>query len=391
MSEQRLKELLEDLAWDSPQPDGMRIDAAWQAAVRRRRWRSALVGAGAAAAVVLGAAVAIGVRSGDLDVSPGGKTSSPTPSQGPSTSAPIPPNAKYDGVPVWWAPPAAQESKLPWLETRLPRSIDLSSGQAQIAPGQSALGLSIVWNRETGNPVRFVVLTSDGKTSELEAGQIKPNRDRDGNAGALTPFNGGVSPDGWHVFFAQQSSIELYDFRSGTWRTIDTPDWLAEGARWLDTETIWVPNNLEGGPGTTYGVDGQVIDRDVTRVDPDIQIDPDDMPYGIWADAHDAVAGSYFLKGPVPGGPYVNPEAIVARIGDQRTVLAIPIEDRFKGCCPVAGWIGDDTVAFESGAVHSRVLAWRVATHDLYRVAEFTGLASGREVASQSWAWQALR
>ncbi len=390
MSEQRLKELLDDLARESPQPDSLRIDTAWQVAVRRHRRRNALVAAGAAGAVIIGLAVAVGVRTGDIDVPPVDTTPPTTPSHSPTSTAPTePPDTRYNGVPVWWAPPAAQEAELPWLDALLPRAIDLSAGQPPIVPGQPALGLFIVMNLETADPLRLVALNSDGDTAELSARHIETNHDQNGNAGALTPFNGGLSPGGWHAFIAQQSSLELYDFRSGAWSTIDTPDWLAEGARWLDPETIWVPNHLGGGLGTTYGVDGRVSRRAVPRVVPDIQVDPADTPYGIWVDAPDAVAGSYFLQGPVSGGPYANPEAIVTRIGDQRAALALPIEDRGKGCCPVVGWVDNETLAFESGAL--RVLAWRVGTRDLYRLAELTGLAAGREAVDASWAWEALR
>jgi hypothetical protein len=385
MSEQRLAELLGDLASDIPPVDGSQIEAAWQAAEHRRRRRGALVAVGAASAVIVGTAVALAIPAGDMDSPPGDGT--PTAPNTSSTSTPEPPDTTYNGVPVWWAPPATQETKLPWLDAAPPRTIDLSPGQPTVEPGQSALGVFVVFQLPSAELDRFMVLTADGDTRELPADHIERNRDRDGNAAALTPSNGGVSPDGRHALIAQPSSIELYDFESGSWITIDTPNWVAEGARWLDNATIWVPDRLTGGLGTTYGVSGDLIDRDVPRLDPDIQADPADIPYGIWVVAPDAVAGSYFLHGPVHGGTYANPEAIVARVGAQRSVLALAVNGRGKGCCPVVGWVGDDTVAFQSG---SRVLAWRVGTGQVYWVAELAGLEPRTEHASQSWAREEL-
>jgi hypothetical protein len=150
-----------------------------------------------------------------------------------------------------------------------------------------------------------------------------------------------------------------------------------------------VPNGVLGsGVGTTYDTDGVLLDRAVPRIFSDLHVAAADQPYGIWVDGPDAVAGSYFLNGPVTGGPYSNPEGLVARVGDKRAVLALSVEGRSKGCCPVVGWLADGVLGFES---QGRVLAWRVGTSTLYRVAEPVGLEQGKEVATASWAWQALR
>jgi hypothetical protein len=384
MSEQRLKDLLEELAADVPYPDGQDIDAAWQAARRRTRRVSVLAAASAAVALIVGTTVVFGTRTGDDSLPPGNGTPSPASSAPERTE----PDAMYGGVPVWWAPPAAAETRLQWIDSKLPKTVDVGPGQPLVEPGESALGLFAVNDLEAGRPVRFIVLTATGDTRELPARHIEGNRDQGGNAGALMPFNGGLSPTGRHVFLAQQSSIELYDFASGTWTTIDTPDWLAEHARWLDAKTIWVPNGPDSDVGSTYGIDGRLLDPEVRHSESDIQLTAADQPYGIWVDAPSALAGTYFLHGPVKGGPYGNPEGVVARVGNKTSILALSVDGRGKGCCPVVGWLGDDMLGFESGG---RVLAWKVATGAVYRVTDVVGLKRGTEAVASSWAWQALR
>jgi hypothetical protein len=272
----------------------------------------------------------------------------------------------------------------------LPTDVDLSPGLPALVPGQPALGLYTVMESEGEGIARVVVLSRDGTTAELPSGRLEANSDEDGNGAALTPANGGLSPDGRHAFFAQQSSMELYDFASGDWTTVDTPEWLAEGARWLDAATIWVPNGLLlSGVGSTYGVDGRLLDPEVPRIFSDLDLAPADEPYGVWVDTPGAWAGSYYFAGPVGGGDYDNPEGIVARVDNETSVLAVSILDgRFKGCCPVVGWLADDVVAFESD---NRVLAWQAGTSTVYRVADLTGVDPEQEWLSTSWAWQALR
>lgn len=390
MTEQRLRDLLVDLAADVPPPDDERIGAAWTEAQWRRRRGQVLAATGVAAALVIGSVGVAGSLSDGREPTPAERSPATSPSAVESTppSGPRAPDASYDGVPVWWAPSATEEARLSWLGSVLPRSIDLSPGRSPVVPGEPALAVFTVHEAESARPLRFLVLTADGETRELAAGQLEAIRDEFGNTADLTPWNGGLSPDGQHAFFAQQSSLELYVFDSGTWITIDTADFVAEGARWLDPGTIWVPSRLGGASGTTYGVDGQVIAAGVRHIDPPLAVTEADEPYGIWVDSGEAVAGSYFLQGPVDGGPYTNPEAVVARKGDRRAVLALGINDRSKGCCPVVGWVGDSVVALESG---DRVLAWDMVTGALSRVSELVGVDPETERTDTSWAWQALR
>ena len=102
----------------------------------------------------------------------------------------------------------------------------------------------------------------------------------------------------------------------------------------------------------------------------------DALVYGPVKTTAGGYAQSQRLAGPV-AGELANPEAIGVTRGRQLSALAFGL-DRAKGCCPVVGWLDADTVVFESG---SRLLAWRVGTHDVTRVAELAG-----DVSVGSWA-----
>jgi hypothetical protein len=85
---------------------------------------------------------------------------------------------------------------------------------------------------------------------------------------------------------------------------------------------------------------------------------------------------------PVRDGDISGPETVVvAPAVGPPTILAIsaPIPaGRFKHCCPVAGWAGDDTVVYESRSVGPKLIGWRVGTHDFTLVSRIDGL-SGNE------------
>jgi hypothetical protein len=383
MNDQSLEQALSDLAATAPATAGVDPDVVWQAARRRRRRTTALAAGGLAVALAV-TAVGVGFGIGGRGSAPIAASPSPAPSAGPSPSAS--PAADYAGAGVWWAPPAAAEPDLGWLASRLPRTIDLTDPAPAFEPGAAALALFTVTDADTGQPRRLLLLTATGQVRALSGGHLRAFLDEGGNAAALTPFNGGLSPDGWTLFVAQRDALEVYDLRSGAWRTLATPEWAAEGARWLDATTIWVPDAPGAGSGTTWAPDGTALERDVAWSPPELAPTTDDVAYGVWVDAGEALAGSYFLAGPVTGGPVSNPEGIVARIEGRTAVLALAQADRGKMCCSVVGWLDAGTVAFDSG---DRVLAWRVSTGQVFRVSHVSGVAAD-EIARATWAWQAL-
>lgn len=283
----------------------------------------------------------------------------PTDEGEPAATAP---DATVDGTQVWWGPAAADEVALPWLEqTVLPRELDLGPGLAPAAAAADGIRAAVA----VGRGPRIVLLAPDGTTSELDVSRLEPVTDEAGNGAALLPDRG-VAPDGRHVLLVQNSSLEVYDVAAATWTTIDTPDWEAEGASW------WRPGVIALRSGATYGVDGRPLgDRDV--VEPSLGRDGD-WPYGTVARVEGAAAQAMRLVGDVPGGDLADPEAIVVERAGERLALALPQAGRSKGCCPVLGLLDADTVLFRSGPT---VLAWRIGTPDVLRVASPSPAGAG--------------
>ncbi len=361
MTTERLYDLLDELVVDTTPVDA--VDAAWDGAQRIRQ-RRRLAATGGAAAAVIALAVGVAVLDGPDPSGPPVTTPSQTPTTDPSPSAPERPDTTYAGIDVSWSPTVAEEADLPWYDGASPlsRSIDLAAGAPEISGEDRALAVFAIF-RNGGALDRVAVLLPGGTTRSLDVSRLEPVRDADGNAAALLPSDGGLAPDGRHVFFAQDSSIEVYEFATDTWTIIDTPDWQAEGARWLDAETIWLPS------GETFGVDG----RSTGMSDVDWifgELTEDALGYGPVKTTAGGFAQSQRLAGPVQGGELANPEAIGVTQGGQKSALAFPDLDRAKGCCPVVGWLDADTVVYESG---DRLLAWRVGTHQVTRVSEVSG------------------
>lgn len=387
MTETRLRELLHDLAEDAPPAALRRVEAAWHTAHRPRPRRGLVVAAAVGVATVATSVVVVQAPWRDDPVRPPGvTTATPTPTGSPRpTESSGPPDSRYHGVPVWWAPAARDDATLPELETGIPPLIDLSPSQDVLRPGERALAVYQVAGADE-RLLRLVVLTVDGDTRELPAGRIEPNRDEAGNSARLLH----LSPTGDFLAISQPGSLEVYDVASGDWTSIDTPDWVAEGARWIDDHTLWVPDSLEDdGSGSTYAPDGRPLESAVRPGNPSLAVSPGDTSYsGPVAGPEAALAGSYFLQGPVRGGPYTNPEGVIARSGDATSILAVGAAGRSKVCCPVVGWLDAETVGFTT---NGRILAWRVGSDRVYRVAQTTGVDPRTEFVTADWAAQALR
>jgi hypothetical protein len=386
MTENRLRMLLDDLAADGPPPDERQVDTAWRTARRTRATQMAVAVSAVTASIVAGTVLVNQPRASQPDEPQPVK--SPTSVTTPSETADAPralDGGEYLGVPVWWMPDANQDASLPWRESALPQQINLAAGHETLQAGEAVRAVFQVMHVETGELMRFVAVTTDGEFREVPTGQIELNRDEAGNSGGTLL----LAPDGRHVAFLQPQSIELYATASTEWTTIPTADWMSEGARWLDAETLWVPQRLDANAtGTTYRLDGTPISRGVDPEVRDIAITPQDSVGQRVVEGPGGSAAQYFFAaGPVPGGSPANPELIVTWIDGDRSALALSQNGRGKGCCQVAGWLDDQTLAFTT---NGRLLAWEAGTGTLHRIAETTGLERGVEGAWGQWASDAL-
>jgi hypothetical protein len=264
----------------------------------------------------------------------------------------------------------------------LPPLIDLDAAQVG-AVGEPVVALF------SGRGERAFALTASQRVVEIDTSRLEPLTDESGNGrNPLSSFS--LSSDRLSAFFIQKSSLEVLDFVTGEWTSIDTPDWLAEEARWVMTDKIWVPEELgEDARGTVHGVTG----GDATPADIDWVrgwTGPHDEAWGPVAWIGAGTAQAAFLHGPVSGGSVSNPQALMVELfgglaarGGERMVLALDYGGpgaggtRGKGCCVALGWLDRDTVLFSSsGSEGQRILAWDVGTPSVHRVSDILGPAS---------------
>lgn len=373
MTDADLQDLFHSAAPDPDRPDPDVIDRAWHDGSRRRVGaRAAVLGSIAAtAAIVAGFAMLDPGATGRVAPSPAidSRTSTPTTAPAPRAER----AGDYAGAPVWWAPSVMEEAELPELRGAvLPRVIDLDAAEAG-AIGEPVVALF------SGRGDRAFALTASGRVVEIDTSRLDPVTDEGGNGrNPLSSYS--LSGDRLRVFFVQNSSIEVLDALTGEWTTVDTPDWRAEGARWVMTDEIWVPEMLgDDSTGTVHRVSGGTTLADVDWVRG--WSAPGDGLWGPVAAGRAGTAQMAFVAGPIPGGSVSNPQALMVDRAGERSVLALDYGGsgegtRGKGCCVALGWLDRDTVLFSSsGTEGQRILAWDVASKDVYLVSEILGPA----------------
>jgi hypothetical protein len=327
MSTEDLRDLLQERVADASAPD--LSAAAWRDAARLRTRRRAAVGA-AVAAVVTVAGVATAVdhsRSQDR----GGPAVTPEPVD--------PADATVLDAPVFWSPEPAAEGDLPATGGGvLPERVDLAAGAASVAdaPVPRATAAFVVY--AGARLARIVLLTPDGDRSLDPPAGIAP-----GAAGLGVV----LSPDGATLEVSGDGGVATYSFGTGRWSA------ATEGAPAYPD----LPPQVAG--AHPYGATAR-------------------EPGGV----RTAQAYGRGSSVPVPAGDLTHPEtvAVAPRLGPP-TILAITTPQgsaaRSPQCCPVAGWLADDTVVYASRGTVPVLVAWRVGTHDFGLVSRIEGLAPG--------------
>ncbi|MEI5671801.1 MULTISPECIES: hypothetical protein [unclassified Nocardioides] len=363
MSDETLRELLEERVADLP-PGRDLASGAWQAGVRARRRRRTTALAGVCGATAV--AVALGVLA--VTASPGDP-----PSQDPT--APAAPDAVVDGARVWWGPSLAEEARLPAVESRLPAELDLSAAEPDaVLPEAAVAAFGVIG--DGGALDRVVVVGTDGVPVGVDVSRLGPATYPSGPSAATDAM---LSPSGSTLVFPQPGAVQFLDLASGAWSNV-----VVDGGRetypltWVDDETVALPDGSSVGPAGCCST-ADVVDppvpgflEEATALGPNLT-----SVAGVRARAF-----GYGAALPGRPGSVDDPETVLVEDGPERDVLAItsePNDGRFLQCCPVAGWLDEDTVALESRSAEPRILAWDVGTHDLGLVTRIVGLASGRE------------
>ncbi len=377
MTDQQLRDLLHERVADVSMPDV--TAGAWRAGRRtRRRERLAVVGA----VVVVSAGVATGVsvlgdRGGSVQPSPAPGSPTPTADVSPPVTQPElsrKPDTKYQGVPVWWSPDETQELTLPSIDSQLPPVIDLGARVTAIDYAVAAFsdvdGRRVFLTDPSGAQLSLDISFLDDVT--------KPN------GYAYRPVHEAMlSPTGRYLVFPQDGSVQVYTIADGTWRRIDAGDRTTRFVVWVSDDSFILPD-APGRLGDAFYVSGERAGRLVINP-PDPGFDVGSAaPYGRTRTGAIGAAQTWGMGADLPvrhAGEYVSqPDFLSVDDRGEPKALAfmwkIPGGDqggRFKNCCPVASWLDDRTIVYESRGTSPAFVAWIVGTNQFRLVSRIEG------------------
>ena len=344
MTDNRIRELLTDFADSVEVPD--LAERVWSTS-GRPRMRILAVAAGALVGVLAVAVTVIARRH------PG-----PAGDRAPASHQRAPVNIQV-------APPVASEPGLPRHDIGLPAVIDLDRSAPDvtrhpIGRAIAAFGVSTS-SSGTSTQVTVVLIAPDGTQRTLDVSKLDQPRGAGGER--VAPFGAtSLSPDGTQLVLAGFGEVLSYSLVTGRWTHFpvvgfptDKPAWNADGS-------------IQVGDGRIDSGTKQVTRSpvSVTPWPPGIDVD---QPWGPARRIGNRTAQEALLRSsPQPVNDPI-PEA-VAVSGPDPAVLLVPHvvgQERYIGCCAVAGWSGTDTVIYESrfgpestGQV-TRLLAWNIA------------------------------
>lgn len=374
MTDQMLRDLLEERVADVSTRD--LSSTAWRTGRRsRRRDRLAAVGAVVVATAAVATVLAVPGDGGQRGPNPA--PSAPTETS--STSVADEPDATYEGVPVYWSLAQEQEVNLPYVESSpLPRVIDLGSGRS------STMDRAVVAFDVAGT-IRLV--DSNGAQMTLDISGLDDVVKANGY-GYRPTHDSMLSPSGEYLVFPQDGHVEVYTIATGSWRRVGTGDRVTRFVRWVDDDTVFLPQT-EHGAGDAFDVAGDLANPSGPLVGASLLRPGFDtgqaQAFGVTRfSSGGSQAQSWGMGVPVPvadAGRYLSdPEFIAASVGGVPRVLSIQwnIRDeghggRFLQCCPVAGWLDDQTLVYESKQTNPAVVAWSVGTDDFALVSVIKG------------------
>jgi hypothetical protein len=383
MTEQRVRELLTDVADAVPPPD--LAARAWQRSVRVRRRRVA-----ATAVVAVGTVVAV---IGVVGVLNDGSGTMPRPDGDQETriadrplqaALPRPADTHIDGGPAWVGPTIEEEARLPATSSAvLPPSIDLaSSSRATDKPGRSVAAFAA---SDSENQLKAVMLVShDGDVSRLDTPGLDIVHNPDNGNDTVLPLNiSSLSPDGRKLVLAQNHEVVVYDLVSGARLDLPTQNEESYNVGWTpDSSEIQLPNGVMN-PHTLK----------ITTPQGPTQADSSDPngPTDIWPPRiNGELTAQARSEQSVPAlDSRLGTDPVLIRVwGSRSATLALPSDTGDLGPrSRVVGWLGPDEVAFQSQDFGSyRVLDWDTHTGEVRVVTNVTLPDSWNDGVTASWA-----
>ena len=225
MTDHELRDLLHERVADVGMPDLSEV--AWQRATRIRRRRAVMTVTAAVAVVAVGSVAVTGGPGGHRSTDPVTQLPSPTttsvPSPPPPTRTGTQPDGHYRGWPVYWGPPASQESTLPQVASPLPSVIDLSAPTTDVATDPIDAALAAYALTDDNGGLRLLLLAADGSLRTVDTSRVAPFDDGAGNDVSVARETL-LSPTGKYLAFPQPGSVLVLTLASGAWRTVDTGD-----------------------------------------------------------------------------------------------------------------------------------------------------------------------
>jgi len=384
MTEQRVRELLTDVADAVPPPD--LAARAWQRSVRVRRRRvaaTAVVAVGTVVAVI-GVVGVLNDGSGTMPRPDGDQETRMAADGPPQAALPRPPDTQINGGPAWVGPTIEEEARLPAHSSAvLPASIDLASSvPATDKPGPSVAAFAA---SDSENHLKEVMLVAhDGHVSRLETPNLDIVHNPDNGNDTVLPLNiSSLSPDGRKLVLAQNHEVVVYDLVSGARQDLPTRNEESYNVGWTpDSSEIQLPKGVMN-PDTLQITTPQ----GPTQVD---SSDPDG-PTDIWPPrTRGELTAQARSDQPVPAlGSRLGTDPVLIRVwGAQRATLALPSDTEDLGPrSRVVGWLGPDDVAFQSQDYGTyRVLDWDTHTGEVRLVTNVTLPDSWDHGVTASWA-----
>lgn len=357
MTEQRVRELLSDVADAVPPPQ--LAERAWRQSVRVRRRRVA-----ATAVVAVGTVVAV---AGIVGVLNDGAGTIPRPdgdqetrlAAGPvQAGLPRPPDAWIHGAKAWVGPTVDEEARLPRASSRLPASIDLASSAAATDKPGPALAAFAATDPEN-QMTEVMVVEPGGGVTRLETPGLDVV-DNPNTGDPVLPLNiSSLSPDGRKLVLAQNHQVVVYDLVAGGHRDLSTQGEDSYNVGWASDGQIQLPDGV---------IDPKT--RVITAPQGATQGDSSDQggPTDIWPPrSSGGLTAQAVSDQAVPAlGSRVGDDPVLIRVwgAGRRATLALPSDTEDLGPrSRVVGWLGPDEVAFQSQDYGTyRVLGWDTNT-----------------------------
>jgi hypothetical protein len=381
MTQERIRELLNDVADAVPAPDV--AEGAWRRSVRVRRRRvagSSVLAVGVIAAVV---AVVGVVGDGQAGLAPPREDQIAVPLPPPEAAKAREPDAQIAGAAAWIGPSIEEEERLPRMTSVLPGSVDLTDDvETTDAPGRSIAAFAA---SDSENQLQEVMLVDHaGEVSKLDVSGLdlelveKPDPDSDGTINVLPLNISSLSPNGKSLVLAQNDEVVLFDLVNG-----------GDPVRWptYDSESYYVGWTHVEGEGWQIQLVLDVMDPHTGVISPrdggDDSSSDTDGPVYIWPGraAADGRVAQAVLDRPVPkleSEIGTDPVLIQADFPDPATegvppaTLALPVDDgdHVRPRSRVVAWFGRD-VAFQSQDYGTfRVLGWDTDTGAVKRISD---------------------